>query len=126
MQDLVVSGHTHAACNCRLPNAAGREIPVTSDESVNEPPRSGSSRSGITLSVAAPPALPVNRTVPLAASAARPTPETARPAAVSTAATTAQPPSGATQAARRKARAARRHGAERMDGIRSAHRIDGL
>jgi hypothetical protein len=30
MQDLVVSGHTHAACNCRLPNAAGREIPVTS------------------------------------------------------------------------------------------------
>lgn len=28
--DLVVSGHTHAAYNCRLPNAAGREIPVTS------------------------------------------------------------------------------------------------
>ena len=28
--DLVVSGHTHAAYNCRLPNAAGREVPVTS------------------------------------------------------------------------------------------------
>jgi 5'-nucleotidase len=28
--DLVVSGHTHAAYNCRLPNAAGRAIPVTS------------------------------------------------------------------------------------------------
>ncbi len=28
--DLVVSGHTHAAYKCRLPNAAGREIPVTS------------------------------------------------------------------------------------------------
>ena len=28
--DLVVSGHTHAAYNCKLPNAAGREIPVTS------------------------------------------------------------------------------------------------
>ena len=28
--DLVVSGHTHAAYHCRLPNAAGREIPVTS------------------------------------------------------------------------------------------------
>ena len=28
--DLVVSGHTHQAYNCRLPNAAGRDIPVTS------------------------------------------------------------------------------------------------
>ena len=28
--DMVVSGHTHAAYNCRLPNAAGRRIPVTS------------------------------------------------------------------------------------------------
>jgi 5'-nucleotidase len=28
--DLVVSGHTHSAYNCRLPNAAGRTIPVTS------------------------------------------------------------------------------------------------
>ena len=28
--DLVVSGHTHAAYNCRLPSAGGREIPVTS------------------------------------------------------------------------------------------------
>lgn len=28
--DLVISGHTHAAYNCRLPNAAGRGIPVTS------------------------------------------------------------------------------------------------
>lgn len=28
--DLVVSGHTHAAYNCRLPNAAGRLVPVTS------------------------------------------------------------------------------------------------
>jgi 5'-nucleotidase len=28
--DLVISGHTHAAYNCRLPNAAGRAIPVTS------------------------------------------------------------------------------------------------
>ena len=28
--DLVVSGHTHAAYDCRLPNAAGRRIPVTS------------------------------------------------------------------------------------------------
>jgi 5'-nucleotidase len=28
--DLVVSGHTHAAYNCMLPNATGREIPVTS------------------------------------------------------------------------------------------------
>jgi 5'-nucleotidase len=28
--DLVVSGHTHAAYNCRLPNAAGRRVPVTS------------------------------------------------------------------------------------------------
>jgi 5'-nucleotidase len=28
--DLVVSGHTHQAYNCRLPNKAGREIPVTS------------------------------------------------------------------------------------------------
>jgi 5'-nucleotidase len=28
--DLVVSGHTHQAYNCRLPNAAGRSIPVTS------------------------------------------------------------------------------------------------
>lgn len=27
--DLVLSGRTHAAYNCRLPNAAGREIPVT-------------------------------------------------------------------------------------------------
>lgn len=27
--DLVVSGHTHTAYNCRLPNAAGRMIPVT-------------------------------------------------------------------------------------------------
>lgn len=31
--DLVISGHTHAAYNCRLPNAAGREIPVTSSSS---------------------------------------------------------------------------------------------
>lgn len=28
--DLVVSGHTHAAYNCRLPNSTGRLIPVTS------------------------------------------------------------------------------------------------
>ncbi|MBN8440595.1 MAG: bifunctional metallophosphatase/5'-nucleotidase [Thauera sp.] len=28
--DAVVSGHTHQAYNCRLPNAAGRPIPVTS------------------------------------------------------------------------------------------------
>ena len=28
--DLVISGHTHAAYNCRLPNAASRTIPVTS------------------------------------------------------------------------------------------------
>ncbi|CAL94100.1 bifunctional metallophosphatase/5'-nucleotidase [Azoarcus olearius] len=28
--DLVVSGHTHAAYNCTLPNRAGRAIPVTS------------------------------------------------------------------------------------------------
>lgn len=28
--DLVVSGHTHAAYNCMLPNATGRRIPVTS------------------------------------------------------------------------------------------------
>jgi 5'-nucleotidase len=28
--DLVVSGHTHAAYNCKLPNATGRLIPVTS------------------------------------------------------------------------------------------------
>jgi len=27
--DAVVSGHTHAAYNCRLPTAGGREIPVT-------------------------------------------------------------------------------------------------
>jgi 5'-nucleotidase len=31
--DLVVSGHTHTAYNCRLPNAAGRAIPVTSASS---------------------------------------------------------------------------------------------
>ena len=31
--DLVVSAHTHAAYNCRLPNAAGRSIPVTSASS---------------------------------------------------------------------------------------------
>ena len=28
--DLVISGHTHAAYNCALPNATGRPIPVTS------------------------------------------------------------------------------------------------
>jgi 5'-nucleotidase len=28
--DLVISGHTHAAYNCKLPNAKGRAIPVTS------------------------------------------------------------------------------------------------
>jgi 5'-nucleotidase len=28
--DLVISGHTHAAYNCRLPNRAGRLVPVTS------------------------------------------------------------------------------------------------
>jgi 5'-nucleotidase len=28
--DLVLSGHTHAAYNCRLPNATGRTIPVSS------------------------------------------------------------------------------------------------
>ena len=28
--DLVISGHTHAAYNCRLPNAKGRLIPVSS------------------------------------------------------------------------------------------------
>ncbi len=28
--DLVVSGHTHSAYNCRLPNSVGRLIPVTS------------------------------------------------------------------------------------------------
>ena len=27
--DLVISGHTHKAYNCRLPNSAGRLIPVT-------------------------------------------------------------------------------------------------
>ena len=31
--DLVVSGHTHAAYNCMLPNAAGRNISVTSANS---------------------------------------------------------------------------------------------
>jgi 5'-nucleotidase len=31
--DLVVSGHTHAAYNCMLPNAAGRRISVTSASS---------------------------------------------------------------------------------------------
>ncbi|MDB5929443.1 MAG: bifunctional metallophosphatase/5-nucleotidase [Polaromonas sp.] len=31
--DLVVSGHTHAAYNCMLPNAAGRSISVTSASS---------------------------------------------------------------------------------------------
>jgi 5'-nucleotidase len=31
--DAVVSGHTHRAYNCRLANAAGREIPVTSASS---------------------------------------------------------------------------------------------
>jgi 5'-nucleotidase len=31
--DLVVSGHTHAAYNCALPNAAGRNISVTSASS---------------------------------------------------------------------------------------------
>ncbi len=31
--DLVVSGHTHAAYNCKLPNATGRSIPVTSASS---------------------------------------------------------------------------------------------
>ena len=28
--DLVISGHTHQTYNCRLPNASGRRIPVTS------------------------------------------------------------------------------------------------
>ena len=28
--DLVISGHTHSAYNCKLPNATGRKIPVTS------------------------------------------------------------------------------------------------
>ena len=28
--DLVISGHTHAAYNCRLPNAKGRPLPVSS------------------------------------------------------------------------------------------------
>lgn len=28
--DVVISGHTHAAYNCKLPNAAGRDISVTS------------------------------------------------------------------------------------------------
>ncbi|MDZ7593118.1 MAG: bifunctional metallophosphatase/5'-nucleotidase [Thiobacillus sp.] len=28
--DLVVTGHTHQAYNCKLPNASGRDIPVTS------------------------------------------------------------------------------------------------
>lgn len=28
--DLVISGHTHAAYNCQLPNVTGRKIPVTS------------------------------------------------------------------------------------------------
>jgi 5'-nucleotidase len=28
--DVVISGHTHAAYNCRLPNAQGRRIPVSS------------------------------------------------------------------------------------------------
>jgi len=31
--DLVISGHTHAAYNCLLPNKAGRNIPVTSASS---------------------------------------------------------------------------------------------
>lgn len=31
--DVVVSGHTHAAYNCKLPNATGRAIPVTSSSS---------------------------------------------------------------------------------------------
>ena len=31
--DLVVSGHTHAAYNCKLPNASGRAIAVTSSSS---------------------------------------------------------------------------------------------
>ena len=28
--DVVLSGHTHAAYNCRLPNARGRLLPVSS------------------------------------------------------------------------------------------------
>jgi 5'-nucleotidase len=31
--DLVISAHTHAAYNCKLPNAKGRQIPVTSANS---------------------------------------------------------------------------------------------
>lgn len=31
--DAVISGHTHAAYNCKLPNATGRAIPVTSSSS---------------------------------------------------------------------------------------------
>lgn len=31
--DAVISGHTHAAYNCMLPNKAGREVPVTSANS---------------------------------------------------------------------------------------------
>lgn len=31
--DAVISGHTHAAYNCKLPNATGRNIPVTSSSS---------------------------------------------------------------------------------------------
>lgn len=31
--DMIVSGHTHSAYNCRLPNKAGVEIPVTSASS---------------------------------------------------------------------------------------------
>ncbi len=31
--DVVISGHTHSAYNCKLPNAAGRAIPVTSASS---------------------------------------------------------------------------------------------
>lgn len=32
--DLVISGHTHQAYNCQLPNAAGRLVPVTSANSI--------------------------------------------------------------------------------------------
>ena len=33
--DLVISGHTHQAYNCLLPNKAGRSIPVTSANSIS-------------------------------------------------------------------------------------------
>jgi 5'-nucleotidase len=63
--DLVISGHTHSAYNCRLPNAANRAIPVTSSSAfgrvltdvdltieVNGVTRQNANTSDLVLSVA--------------------------------------------------------------------------